>query len=190
MTDTRDVWAIVLAAGSGDRFGGRKQFSELRGERLVDRAVATATHAGPVVVVLPAGSEWDGAPVEAVAVGGATRAESVRAALRCIPHDVAIVVVHDAAHPLATTALVDAVVAAVRAGADGAVPVIPASETVARLDADVVIETTPASRVALLQMPHTFRADVFARRARARGRRRGRRVAPLRARTYGRHGAR
>ncbi len=120
------------------------------------------------MVVLPAGSEWDGAPVEAVAIGGATRAESVRAALRCIPHDVAIVVVHDAAHPLATTALVDAVVAAVRAGADGAVPVIPASETVARLDADVVIETTPASRVALLQMPHAFRADVL-RAAHERG---------------------
>ena len=97
------------------------------GARVVDRAVATAAAAcDVVVVVLPAGRAWDGDPVQAAVAGGATRADSVgRRARRGARPPPTIVVVHDAARPLATQALFDAVLAAVRDGADAAVPGAP-----------------------------------------------------------------
>ncbi|MBM3660874.1 MAG: bifunctional 2-C-methyl-D-erythritol 4-phosphate cytidylyltransferase/2-C-methyl-D-erythritol 2,4-cyclodiphosphate synthase, partial [Actinobacteria bacterium] len=58
------VGAIVVAAGRGDRFGAAKQFLELDGVRLVDRAVdGCRAVAEVVVVVVPAGAEWNGPTV-------------------------------------------------------------------------------------------------------------------------------
>ncbi|HSH59358.1 MAG TPA: NTP transferase domain-containing protein, partial [Acidimicrobiales bacterium] len=68
-----EVWAVILAAGTGMRFGGVKQFTFLDGRRLVDVVVDTAASVcDAVVVVLPAGVEWDGAPVAAATEGGPT----------------------------------------------------------------------------------------------------------------------
>jgi 2-C-methyl-D-erythritol 4-phosphate cytidylyltransferase len=157
-----NVWGIVLAAGASQRFGGGKQWARLGGERLVDRAVATTAAAcADVVVVLPPGATWDGAPVRATAAGGETRAESVRAGLAAVPERVDVVVVHDAAHPLATRALFDAVVAAVRDGADGAVPVLPTTETVVALRRGHLALLADAGPLALAQMPHAFSAAVL-----------------------------
>ena len=95
-----DVAAIVLAAGSGDRFGGPKQFMHIGPRRLVDLAVeCVATVAATVVVVVPRSVAWDGPGIGAT--GGATRGESVRNGLVHVPATVEVVVVHDAAHPLA-----------------------------------------------------------------------------------------
>lgn len=118
------VGAVVLAAGSGTRLGQRKQFLELKsGERLVDRAVLTAAHVATWVgVVLPADHPWEGPPVDAVVIGGHSRHASLAAGLALIPPEVDIVVVHSASHPLATPELLMTLVAAVEAGADGAVP--------------------------------------------------------------------
>jgi len=108
--------AIVVAAGGGERFGAPKQFLFLGTDRLVDRAVAAARAAcDEVVLVLPAGHAWDGAPVTATVTGGATRAEWVRAGLAAVSADVDVIVVHDAARPLATPDLFRVVMAAVRA---------------------------------------------------------------------------
>jgi len=58
------VWAVIVAAGWGERFGGPKQFSDLGGARLVDHAVATASEAcDAVVLVVPDAREWEGAEV-------------------------------------------------------------------------------------------------------------------------------
>ena len=63
--------AIVVAAGQGERFGAPKQFLTVGDERLVDRAVMVAGAAcDEVVVVLPEGRAWDGAPVAAAVAGG------------------------------------------------------------------------------------------------------------------------
>ena len=98
--DRVTVWAIVVAAGGGTRFGGAKQFEHLGSARVVDHAVATAARScDGVVVVVPAGPEWDGAPVNDSVPGGATRSASVRAGLDAVPESVDIVVVHDAARP-------------------------------------------------------------------------------------------
>jgi 2-C-methyl-D-erythritol 4-phosphate cytidylyltransferase len=163
------TWAIVVAGGSGARFGGPKQFHELGDARLVDRAVATALRASDgVVVVLPAGVSWDGPPVDAAVVGGATRSASVRAGLDAVPAGAEIVVVHDAARPLASDALFAAVVDAVRAGADGAVPGVPVADAIKRVAGNRVLETVSRDDLVAVQTPQAFRAAVL-RRAHAEG---------------------
>ena len=130
------MWAVIVAAGWGERFGGPKQFSDLGGARLVDHAVATASAVcDAVVLVVPDATDWQGAD------GRRARhrrrdAEPSRCApawRRC-PHDAEVVVVHDAARPLATEDLFVSVIAAVHAGADGAVPGLAVADTLKRVD--------------------------------------------------------
>ncbi len=154
--------AIVVAAGGGERFGAPKQFLFLGTDRLVDRAVAAARAAcDEVVLVLPAGHAWDGAPVTAAVAGGATRAESVRAGLAAVSARSDVIVVHDAARPLATPDLFRTVIAAVRAGADAAIPAVAVTDTVKRVDADQVLDTLPRDSLVAVQTPQAFRADTL-----------------------------
>jgi 2-C-methyl-D-erythritol 4-phosphate cytidylyltransferase len=169
-----DVWAIVVAGGAGSRFGDSvpKQFLELGGLRLIDRALAAAGAACQgVVAVLPA-THLDATLAERVTAvaGGPTRAASVRAGLAAVPSDAAVIVVHDAARPLAEVALFERVIAAVRAGADGAVPGLPVADTVKRVDpsAGVVLETLDRPALRAIQTPQAFAAAVL-RRAHATG---------------------
>ncbi len=154
-----------MAAGSGSRFGGLKQFADLGGRLVVEWAcdAASAASDGLVLVVPPDRVGWGTVP------GGATRAESVRCGLAAIPTDAAIVVVHDAARPFAGAELFDAVIAAVRAGADGAVPAVKVADTIKEVDSDGVVVTTPdRARLVAVQTPQAFRADLL-RRAHAGG---------------------
>ena len=154
------MWAIVVAAGGGTRFGGAKQFARLAGRSLVDRAaLAAAEICDGVVVVLPPGEAW--APPAGVSAvpGGATRSESVRAGLDAVPADVETIVVHDAARPLASRSLFVEVIRAVEAGADGAVPAIRVVDTVKRVDAGRVVETVPRDDLYTVQTPQAFRAE-------------------------------
>ena len=153
---------IVVAAGSGTRFGVPKQFELVAGSRLVDRAVESAALAcDEVVVVLPAGVAWDGRSVAAAVPGGSTRSASVRAGLDAIATSATVVVVHDAARPLASPAVFDAVIGAVRAGADAAVPGLPISDTVKRVDRDHVAETISRDDLVAVQTPQAFRAGAL-----------------------------
>lgn len=155
-----NVWGIVVAAGRGERFGEPKQFLVLGDARLVDHSVAAATAAcDGVVVVLPPDVEWDGPPVAGAVVGGVTRAASVRAGLGAVPAHAEIVVVHDAARPLARPDLFRAVVGAVRAGADGAVPGVPVADTLKRVEGDLVAGTVSRDALVRVQTPQAFRAD-------------------------------
>ena len=122
---------------------------------------AAASSCDGVVVVLPPGCAWDGPPVEVAAPGGASRSESVRAGLAAVPATAGIVVVHDAARPLASPALFAAVVAAVRAGADGAVPGLPVVDTLKRVDGERVVETVPRQTLVAVQTPQAFRAGAL-----------------------------
>lgn len=158
------VWTIVVGAGGGARFGGRKQFEQLDGRRVLDVAVAAAqdASAGVVVVVPPADAAREGA-----VAGGSSRSASVRAGLAAVPTDATIVCVHDAARPLATRALFDAVVDAVTAGADAAVPATAVTDTVKVIDdAGVVVETPDRRRLVAVQTPQAFRST-WLRRAHA-----------------------
>jgi 2-C-methyl-D-erythritol 4-phosphate cytidylyltransferase len=106
------VWVIVVAAGSGRRYGGPKQYEPLAGRRVVDWSVAAARSVadGVVLVVAPDEVERPEPAVDAVVAGAATRSGSVRAGLAAVPADAEVVVVHDAARPLARPELFSAVV--------------------------------------------------------------------------------
>jgi len=152
----------VVAAGSGTRFGGPKQLCELGGRRIVDHAVdAARATCDAVVLVVPPDAHWTVTGADTVA-GGATRSASVRAGLDALAPETEIVVVHDAARPLADEALFDRVIAAVRDGADGAVPGVPIADTVKRIDAEgAVTDTVPRDDLVAVQTPQAFRADVL-----------------------------
>jgi 2-C-methyl-D-erythritol 4-phosphate cytidylyltransferase len=152
------VWTIVVGGGTGQRFGGAKQYELLDDRRVIDHAVDVARSCsdGVVVVVPPADVVAEGG-----VPGGATRAESVRAGLGAVPGSATIVCVHDAARPLATRALFDAVVDAVRRGADGAVPGVPVTDTVKIVRGDVVVDTPDRSSLVAVQTPQAFRAAVL-----------------------------
>ena len=157
-----EVWAIVLAGGTGTRYGRLKQLEELAGYRLVDRTVGAARRTcDRVALVLPPGVEWDGEPVDALAVGGDHQSSSLRNGLAAVPDDAGILVLADPAHPVATDRIFTGVITAVRDGADGAVPVIPMLEVVQRVVDGVVVETLPKQDTVVTQSPQAFRAAVL-----------------------------
>ena len=155
------VWTVIVAAGSGTRFGAAKQYLELAGTRVVDRSVAMAVEvSNGVVVVVPAGdveAESARLAVTTVVSGGASRATSVRKGLAAVPSDAEIICVHDAARPLAGADIYEKVISEVRSGAAGAVPVVPVTDTIRRVDGGVVDRNT----LQAVQTPQAFRADLL-----------------------------
>ena len=163
------TWVIVVAAGSGARFGHAKQFARLGDASVLDRAVGVARYAADgVVVVLPDATPWVAPPGVRTTIGGATRSDSVRAGLALVPGDAEIVVVHDAARPLASRRLFAAVIDAVAAGADAAVPALPIVDTVKRVRDGTVVETLARDGLVAVQTPQAFRAKAL-RHAHATG---------------------
>lgn len=159
------VAAVVVAGGRGVRFGGPKQFSILGGETVAAHAVrASRRVASFVVLVVPEGYVGRSEGADVVVVGGETRAASVRAGLRALP-DCDVVVVHDAARPMASSRLFEAVVAAVEAGADAAIPGLPVTDTVKRVETregrTVVVATEDRSNLVTVQTPQAFRRHVL-----------------------------
>jgi 2-C-methyl-D-erythritol 4-phosphate cytidylyltransferase len=161
------VWSIVVAGGAGSRFGDRKQFASLGGRPLLEWAVeACRPWSAGVVLVLPADlTDADHHGADAVVAGGATRADSVRCGLAAVPDDAEVIVVHDAARPLASPRLFEAVITAAGAdGVDGAVPGVPPSDTIKAVDgAGSVTSTLDRSTLVAVQTPQAFRAGVLRR---------------------------
>ena len=152
------VSVIVLAAGSGTRFGDTKQFLELTpGVRLVDAALQWALSAtDSVILVLPPEYSWHGHEVEATVDGGATRRESVGAGLTAVPVEAEVVVVHDAAHPLAPKDTLTHLLRAISAGAEAAVPILPVGDVVKRRSEDGRLTTVGRDGLGLAQGPMAF----------------------------------
>ena len=154
-----NVWTIVVAAGSGARFGGPKQFSMLGDRRVLDWSVETAGSSSTgVVVVLPAAD----AEREGGVAGGETRSESVRCGLAAVPADATIICVHDAARPFASAHLYREVIMQVHAGAEGAIPVLPVTDTIKQVNSQNIVVATPdRSSLVAVQTPQAFRASVL-----------------------------
>ena len=170
--------AIVPAAGRGERLGpgAPKALRTLGGVPMLVhavRALATARSVDLVVVAAPEDAvadvvallgehrllDADGARAGAMVVaGGQTRQDSVARALHALPPDCDVVLVHDAARPLVPTSLIDAVAAAVRAGAEAVVPGLAVADTIKAVDADNdVTATLDRSRLRAIQTPQGFR---------------------------------
>ena len=173
------VSAILAAGGLGTRLGADrpKQFLEINGRSMLEwslGALATHPEVTEVVVALPEGhvdpapacvaEPWP-ASVKAVA-GGARRQDSVARAFAAVRRDAQVVLVHDAARPFVSAALVSRLIAAaVASGA--AVPAVPVTDTVKRGRADGghmwVAATLPRADLFLAQTPQAFRRDVLTR---------------------------
>ncbi|HEX6208149.1 MAG TPA: 2-C-methyl-D-erythritol 4-phosphate cytidylyltransferase [Actinomycetota bacterium] len=164
--------AILLAAGRGERLGGErpKALLEVGGVSLLERAVRTVDAVPAIegfVVTVPRGleetakSEAASSPRFLAAVqGGDSRQASVRLGLEALPDGFDVVVCHDVARPLAAPELFTAVLGALE-GADGAVPVVPVTDTVKRVAGGWVAETIPRHDLALAQTPQAFRRGVL-----------------------------
>jgi 2-C-methyl-D-erythritol 4-phosphate cytidylyltransferase len=157
---------VIAAAGSGQRLGagGPKAFVELAGRPLLEwslDAFRAASTIAEIVVAAPAGDDARIAEEGVVAVeGGEHRSESVANALALCGEE--FVVVHDAARPLVTPGLIDAMVEelAGEEDADGVIAATPVTDTIKQADDDGAVErTVDRSGLWAVQTPQVFRAD-------------------------------
>jgi 2-C-methyl-D-erythritol 4-phosphate cytidylyltransferase len=166
------VWSVVVAGGSGERFGRPKQFALLAGRPVVQWAVEAArTVSEGVVLVLPEAALADRFGADEVVAGGASRSSSVRNGLAVVPARADVVVVHDAARPLAAAVLFDRVLAALEDDAvAGAVCALPVADTLKRVTGEppTVEGTIDRRELVAVQTPQAFRGDVL-RQAHAGG---------------------
>ena len=137
---------------------------------MVAWGVEAAAACDGVTLVVPVGMAEEfvasAGGLQAVVPGDATRSGSVRAGLKTVPEDVDIVVCHDAARPGASAELFGAVTAAVRGGADAAVPALAVSDTLKRVtewggSEGVVAGTVDRSGLFAVQTPQAFRREVL-----------------------------
>ncbi len=177
------VWAILVAAGRGERLGldHPKAFAKLGEDPLLAeplRRLDDSEWVDAIVLVAPPGweepsillaEELGCGKVSACVTGGETRADSVRAGLAEVPEDAVVVLVHDAARPLLPEAVIERVLAPLSDGWDGAVPGVEVSDTLKRVGADgAVLETVERDSLYAVQTPQAFPAEVL-RRALASG---------------------
>jgi 2-C-methyl-D-erythritol 4-phosphate cytidylyltransferase len=166
------VWAVLVAAGRGERLGSDrpKAFVRLGGLPLLAeplRRLDGCDAVDAVVVVVPAGweepaillaEELGAGKVSACVTGGDTRAESVQAGVREVPADATAILVHDAARPLLPEGIVARVLEPLGAGYDGALPALAVTDTVKRASGGVVTETLERSELVSVQTPQAFAA--------------------------------
>jgi 2-C-methyl-D-erythritol 4-phosphate cytidylyltransferase len=169
------VWAILAAAGRGDRLGldRPKAFASLNDRPLVaeplERLDASDWIEGIVVAAPP---EWEepcilvaeeiaASKVAATVTGGESRSESVRAALAEVPEEATVVLVHDAARPLVSEEVIERVITGLAEGWDAAVPALPIADTVKRVEGDLVVETLEREGLVTVQTPQAFVASVL-----------------------------
>jgi 2-C-methyl-D-erythritol 4-phosphate cytidylyltransferase len=170
------VWAILVAAGRGERLGvdRPKAFAKLGDEPLLAeplRRLEACPWVDDIVLVAPPGweepaillAEEEGCgKVRAGVTGGETRSDSVRAGLGEVPADALVVLVHDAARPLVSDDVVERVLAPLSEGWDGAVPGLPVSDTLKRVGADGAIAgTVERDSLYAVQTPQAFPASVL-----------------------------
>jgi len=172
------IHALVLAGGSGDRFGAEmpKQFVRLAGEPILARTVRAIASAGVDQLVVVSHPSWVAETEELVGhldlavptwivAGGVTRNESARnglARLEADPDD--IVLIHDAVRPLVPREVILRSIEPILSGrADATDTVIPSADTFVVVEGDAVVEIPERARFRRGQTPQTFRMSIIAR---------------------------
>ncbi len=161
------VSAIIVAAGAGSRAGGElpKQYKRLLGKPVLRWSIEAFLRAGIEEVIVAIGAGQDELfraaastlPARAVQ-GGATRTESVRAALSA-SSDTDVILIHDAARPGLSETTIRALIEAVRGGATGVAPALPAADALQRVGANnVVVEEIARENLMRVQTPQAFNA--------------------------------
>jgi 2-C-methyl-D-erythritol 4-phosphate cytidylyltransferase len=170
------TWAVLVAAGRGERLGvdRPKAFANLGGRVLLAESVErleVSEWVDAIVIVAPEGweepsillaEELGAGKVNSCVAGGATRADSVRAGIAEVPEDALVILVHDAARPVLPEALLERVLAPLGEGWDGAVPALPVADTLKRAaDDGSVQETVDRSGLYGVQTPQAFLAPAL-----------------------------
>jgi 2-C-methyl-D-erythritol 4-phosphate cytidylyltransferase len=169
------VWAVLAAAGRGERLGADrpKAFAKLRDRPLLAESLERLDGSGwmdAIVIVAPAGWEEPSillaeelacTKVVSCVAGGETRAESVRAGVAEVHDDATVIAVHDAARPLLPDEVLERVLTALNEGWDGAVPALPLVDTIKRLRDRQIVETLPREDLVAVQTPQAFLAPVL-----------------------------
>jgi 2-C-methyl-D-erythritol 4-phosphate cytidylyltransferase len=168
---------VIAAGGTGVRLGldRPKAFAPLAGRPLLAESVDRLDRCpwvDAIVVAVPAGweepaillaEELVATKVVACVTGGATRAESVRAALGDVSSEAFVILVHDAARPLVSDDVVERVLGPLADGFDGVVPVLPITDTVKRVEGRAVAETVDRGDLVAAQTPQAFLAAALRR---------------------------
>jgi 2-C-methyl-D-erythritol 4-phosphate cytidylyltransferase len=171
------VWAVLAAAGRGERLGfdRPKAFARLGGRPLLAESLERLEESDWIdAIVIAAPPDWEepsilvaeeiaATKVNAAVTGGESRSESVRLALAEVPEDAAVVLVHDAARPLLPEEVIERVLAPLSEGWDGVVPAVPLADTVKRVDGEQVVETLSRDDLVAVQTPQAFLADSLRR---------------------------
>lgn len=167
------IAALLLAAGSGTRFGTAtpKQYLPLLGRPVIRHAAEALLAGGHVATIQPVVAPGEeervsgllaGLPCLPPVAGGATRAESVRAGLAALAGaPPAIVLVHDAARPVIPAGTIAALLAAL-GEAPGAIPAQPVADTLKRGRDGIILETVPRDGLFRAQTPQAFRYAALA----------------------------
>jgi 2-C-methyl-D-erythritol 4-phosphate cytidylyltransferase len=169
------VWAVLAAAGRGERLGSErpKAFARLGGRPLLAESLERLERSEWIdFIVIAAPAEWEepaillaeelgAGKVSSVVTGGASRSESVREALAEVADDAAVVLVHDAARPLLPEAVIERVLAPLNEGWDAVVPGLPLRDTVKRVAGERVVETLARGELVAVQTPQAFIASVL-----------------------------
>jgi 2-C-methyl-D-erythritol 4-phosphate cytidylyltransferase len=169
------VWAVLVAAGRGERLGldQPKAFVRLGERALLAESLERLEDSDwidSIVLVVPPGweepatllaEELSVGKVAAAVPGGATRTDSVRAGVAEVPADAAVILVHDAARPVLPEEVIERVLLALNEGWDGAVPGLPVADTVKRVENGAVVETLPRGELVTVQTPQAFSADAL-----------------------------
>jgi 2-C-methyl-D-erythritol 4-phosphate cytidylyltransferase len=172
------VWAVLAAAGSGERLGGDrpKAFAKLGDRVLLAEPLERLERSDwidAIVIVAPVGweepsillaEELSAGKVSACVPGGATRTESVRAGVSEVPEEAAVILVHDAARPFLPEDVIERVLTVLGEGWDGAVPGLRVADTIKRTGADgAVVETLDRDGLVAVQTPQAFVASALRR---------------------------
>jgi 2-C-methyl-D-erythritol 4-phosphate cytidylyltransferase len=155
------LWAIVVAAGSGSRFGAElpKQYASLGGQRVLDHSLQAMRRwcEGRVVLVVADAFVGDAEPLAGIVVrGGSSRTESVRNGLDALPDDAQFVLIHDAARPLVDHTVVRSLMDTLATGAVAAIPGVAVTDTVKRVKDGWVVETINRDELSAVQTPQAF----------------------------------
>lgn len=165
------IAAVIVAAGSGERFGERKQFFRIGGRPLIWYALSPflgSREVERVALVLPAGVTDDdlvGIPLDenpkvSLVTGGERRQDSVYRGLMDLPADNGVIVVHDGARPLLGPRLLSALIEEARRG-HSVVPVVPVNDTLKEVLGDTVVRTLGRERIFGVQTPQAFPARII-----------------------------
>jgi 2-C-methyl-D-erythritol 4-phosphate cytidylyltransferase len=164
------AWAVVVAAGRGERLGldRPKAFAKLNDRPLLAESLERLEWSDwidSIVVVSP--PDWEEpvillaeelgcGKVVSVVPGGESRADSVRAGLAEVSEDASVVLVHDAARPILPEEIIERLLTTLPEGWDGVLPGLPVDDTVKRVEGEQVAETVDREGLVVAQTPQAF----------------------------------